>query len=155
MHQAIACSGAKKYCASSEEVSQSVEEQLRHSLSQHQERMEENRENKRALKVLFLSADTGGGHRDSAESLANQVCAAYFFASTPDSNEIRSKSKIHCSIGLLCGVSTYTCFFLFFVSLQLQCITNMQYDSSKSTIQEQLMTSSTYGLLLIFTLIRH
>jgi len=25
------------------------------------------------LKVLFLSADTGGGHRASAESLANQV----------------------------------------------------------------------------------
>jgi hypothetical protein len=27
----------------------------------------------KALKVLFLSADTGGGHRASAESLANQV----------------------------------------------------------------------------------
>ncbi len=29
--------------------------------------------NNKALKVLFLSADTGGGHRASAESLANQV----------------------------------------------------------------------------------
>jgi hypothetical protein len=28
---------------------------------------------KKKLKVLFLSADTGGGHRASAESLANQV----------------------------------------------------------------------------------
>ena len=27
----------------------------------------------KGLKVLFLSADTGGGHRASAESLANQV----------------------------------------------------------------------------------
>ena len=27
----------------------------------------------RPLRVLFLSADTGGGHRASAESLANQV----------------------------------------------------------------------------------
>lgn len=28
---------------------------------------------KKGLKILFLSADTGGGHRASAESLANQV----------------------------------------------------------------------------------
>jgi hypothetical protein len=27
----------------------------------------------RALRVLFLSADTGGGHRASAEALAKQV----------------------------------------------------------------------------------
>ena len=32
---------------------------------------------RRALKVLFLSADTGGGHRASAESLANQVRALF------------------------------------------------------------------------------
>jgi hypothetical protein len=31
----------------------------------------------KALKVLFLSADTGGGHRASAESLANQVCPKF------------------------------------------------------------------------------
>lgn len=34
---------------------------------------------KRKLKVLFLSADTGGGHRASAESLANQVCTSNLF----------------------------------------------------------------------------
>lgn len=28
---------------------------------------------RKGLKILFLSADTGGGHRASAESLANQV----------------------------------------------------------------------------------
>lgn len=33
--------------------------------------------NKKALKVLFLSADTGGGHRASAESLANQFRKHY------------------------------------------------------------------------------
>lgn len=30
-------------------------------------------QNKQPLRVLFLSADTGGGHRASAEALAKQV----------------------------------------------------------------------------------
>jgi hypothetical protein len=31
------------------------------------------------MKVLFLSSDTGGGHRASAESLAKQVSTQYVF----------------------------------------------------------------------------
>jgi hypothetical protein len=35
----------------------------------------------RPMKVLFLSSDTGGGHRASAESLAKQVSCIYFVTS--------------------------------------------------------------------------
>ena len=40
-------------------------------------RLQNSNSNGRALRVLFLSADTGGGHRASAEALARQVSVMY------------------------------------------------------------------------------
>jgi hypothetical protein len=49
---------------------------------------------KKAMRVLFLSADTGGGHRASAEALAKQV--RYVRLSNLAKNLLSNIPSLHC-----------------------------------------------------------
>jgi len=66
-------------------------------------------ENKgKPLKVLFLSADTGGGHRASAESLANQVGASRIAKGTRSFSPGSLLSHVH----VCCDCKHHIAYFL-------------------------------------------
>lgn len=56
--------------ASPEDLSPEVLDEATHAIAASE---------KRPLRVLFLSDETGGGHRASAEALGKQVCCFYIF----------------------------------------------------------------------------
>jgi len=59
------------------------------------------------LSILFLSADTGGGHRASAESLANQF-TVHFPRSTCELMDIWTRSKVYPYKNMICSYK-YLC----------------------------------------------